>query len=463
MELIHKKEISLKTIFLKFLVQIVLSWFLLLALYVLVLNFLIATEVILPANTVENTVNTWAAEFDSTGTFLPNDLPTGADYACFSSDGDFQWTNLSDESLETATQLAASENTTDKVSTYRRTYLKVSTDSQILILSYQIRATFASAALRQIFPSAEPFLLMLLLLLFFSDLIFFIFRYAKKLERELLILQDAAEQIRMKNLDFENGHTRILDFNRVLDSLLLLRDELKDSLEEQWNLEQQRKSQISALAHDIKTPLTIVRGNAELLQESDLDEEQQEYNEFILENTKQIQGYVTQILEVSRSQAATSDDTLCPLDVLLSQIEKTAKSLCQEKNLVFSLGAEHLPESIFFSEDLLKRALTNLIDNAVQYSSTGGTVTLKVGQDDVTGNGTNLYFSVLDEGCGFSKEALSHATDEFYRADESRGDKNHFGLGLAIAKQIATDLGGTLTLANRENGGAMVTIRIPVK
>ena len=112
---------------------------------------------------------------------------------------------------------------------------------------------------------------------------------------------------------------------------------------------------------------------------------------------------------------------------------------------------------------MLKRALTNLIDNAVQYSSTGGTVTLKVGQDDVTGNGTNLYFSVLDEGCGFSKEALSHATDEFYRADESRGDKNHFGLGLAIAKQIATDLGGTLTLANRENGGAMVTIRIPVK
>ena len=75
MELIHKKEISLKTIFLKFLVQIVLSWFLLLALYVLVLNFLIATEVILPANTVENTVNTWAAEFDSTGTFLPNNLP----------------------------------------------------------------------------------------------------------------------------------------------------------------------------------------------------------------------------------------------------------------------------------------------------------------------------------------------------------------------------------------------------
>lgn len=463
MELKRRKEISLKAIFLKFLVQIVLSWILVFLFAVLIMESLIAAEVILPANTVEHTVNAWAAGFDSNDTFLPSDLPAGADYACFSSDGELQWTNLTDEALETAMQLSNSENENDKFSSYRRTYLKFSTDKQILIIAYQIRAVFASPVLRRIFPSAEPFLLLILLLFFFLDLVFFIFHNAKKLEKELLILQDAAEQIRMKNLDFENVYTRISDFNRVLDSLLLLRNELKDSLEEQWNMEQQKKSLISALAHDIKTPLTILRGNAELLQESNLNEEQREYNEFILNNTMQIQCYVTQILEISRSQTVSYDTASCQLEDLLSQLERTAKSLCKEKQLTFSLNMEHLPESVSISHDLLNRALTNLIDNAVQYSPIGGAITLKAGLDAISGSHTNIWFSVLDEGCGFSGEALAHATDKFYRTDKSRNSKNHFGLGLTITKQIITGLNGTLTLANRESGGAMVTIRIPIK
>ena len=73
-----------------------------------------------------------------------------------------------------------------------------------------------------------------------------------------------------------------------------------------------------------------------------------------------------------------------------------------------------------------------------------------------------LQLSIRDEGEGFSKEALSLAVSEFYRADPSRSSRTHFGLGLAIAKQIAAELNGSLRLANAPEGGALVTVCIPL-
>lgn len=462
MELTRKKESTLKTIFLKFLIQMILSWFAVLGVWILLLNLCISCHFIIPANTIETAVNSWITDIAPTDTILPNMLPAGTDYAYYSKNGELQWTNLSNKALETAHWLATSKDSPSKTYVSHRIFLKLSSDEQILILSYQMRATFSSAMLRRIFPSAEPFLLLALLLLFLADFIFFILHYAKKLEKELLLLQDAATQIRLQNLEFTSRRTRILEFNRVLDSLLLLRDELKISLENQWQMQQQQKKQISALAHDIKTPLTIVRGNAELLQESNLNEEQLIYNTFILENTAQIQMYVTRMLAISRAQAAVSAASSTTLDNLLSQIEKATNHLCAKRGLTFVLRTDTVPEASVLPEEPLKRALMNLIDNAVQYSPMDGIVTLQVCcETSATDASPLLSFSVSDNGDGFSREALLHAADDFYRADESRGSKEHFGMGLAITKQIATDLGGTLHLANQKNGGAIATITIP--
>lgn len=461
MELIRKKEYSLKSVFLKFIVQIVMSWFLIAAIAMLLLEAAIMSGIILPANTVEHAAHNWIAQLNPSETFLPNQLPAGTDYACFSSDGTLLWTNLSKDTLEKATRLACSETETYEYIA-NRTYLKVSGRTQILILSYQIRATFSSPALRRIFPSAEPFLLLISFLLLFLDLIFFILHYAKKLEKELLLLQHASDQIRAKNLDFTSNRTHIAEFNRVLDSLLLLKEELKTSLKDQWQMQQQKKEQLSALAHDIKTPLTIVKGNAQLLQESNLDAEQTEYNSFILENTEQIQTYVTQMLEVSRAgRCFTSDSVSCNLSHLLTHIEKNIKNLCVEKNLSFSLDTIDLPLSVPISEDSLTRALMNLIDNAIQYSPLNGTITLQAGCSGSSAHDRTIYFTVTDEGCGFTSEALCHATNAFYRSDESRSNKEHFGMGLAITKQIVTELGGTILVANRDDKGAVVRIEIP--
>ena len=134
-----------------------------------------------------------------------------------------------------------------------------------------------------------------------------------------------------------------------------------------------------------------------------------------------------------------------------------AESLGKKKRLSCSFHTEGLPDFLPVPKDKLQRILANLIDNAVQYSPEGGTISLFACLE-----GQTLKLSIQDEGNGFSNEALLFATDEFYRSDQSRGSKEHFGLGLAIIRQIVTDLKGTLSLENVKGKGALVTVCLPL-
>lgn len=90
--------------------------------------------------------------------------------------------------------------------------------------------------------------------------------------------------------------------NEVLTSLVKMKDELNHSLRTQWNMETNRREQIAALAHDIKTPLTILRGNAELLNESMLDSNQKKCNEHILKSIDEMEIYMKSLLDITKCE-----------------------------------------------------------------------------------------------------------------------------------------------------------------
>ncbi len=94
----------------------------------------------------------------------------------------------------------------------------------------------------------------------------------KKLVQALNALEESATQIASGNLDFTLQDTPLTEFNQALDSVDTMRSALKDSLVQQWDMQNQREIQIAALAHDLKTPLAVIQGNVELLQEEALSE-----------------------------------------------------------------------------------------------------------------------------------------------------------------------------------------------
>lgn len=481
---------GLRRFFLKFVGYVIVSLAAVFAFWVFLLFALLEAGAFLPANRVEKEVTKWQDTLDAHSNIVPSDIPEGADYTFFSHDGALLATSLNDRALAAAEQLAASDDAGQMQQGLlgSQVHLKIQTDAQIVIITYPLRASFANPVLARMFPSMELFGLIILFMLVAADLILFSFHFARRLTHELLPLQEAAEQIRAQNLDFTCAKPHLKEFRRVSDSLEALRSELKRSLTKQWNLEQSQKRQISALAHDIKTPLTILKGNAELLAESPLDDEQFTYTRFILENAGWIETYALRMIEVTKNPAAMASSCVCPLRPLLASIKEHAGQLCAGAGLTLAFCLEAVPNTVPISEDSLRRAVYNLLDNAVQYSPAGGMVTVAAfsGQGCCSKNagtleltdGTGIpdlsdlpglpdfpgdcfILTVSDEGCGFSGEALRLAGTEFYRADKSRGGHTHFGLGLSITKQLVTDAGGGLFLMNRDKGGAIAGIYLP--
>lgn len=321
-----KKERSLNRFFILFLAHAVLSFLCTAALWACLLSASAFFGVVLPANTVEHAVSAWLSSLDEQTVITPADIPDGAGYAFFDADGILLETDLEMDDLADARKLATSDDPTNIRRSGSRICLKISTDTQCVIVSYRLIASFRSPFLRRIFPNAELFFFLLLLFLLIADFLFIALRYARKLDRELRKLADAADQIRQQNLAFTAQKTGLSEFNRIMDSLERLQTDLQHSLKEQWSMEQQKKRRLTALAHDIKTPLAIVTGNAELLSETKQTEEQKEYTAFILDHARQIHRYVTGMLELSRMDALSDsvykttvstlrEPTLCPTTV----------------------------------------------------------------------------------------------------------------------------------------------------
>jgi signal transduction histidine kinase len=234
-----------------------------------------------------------------------------------------------------------------------------------------------------------------------------------------------------------------------------MKTELKFSLETQWEIEQRRKMQISALVHDIKTPLTVVRGNAEMLNDTDQTGEQREFTHYILKNTDGMEQYVQMLIELSKAEVGyllqrEKVNTKTFLDELYSQIH----ALVSIKHLKTEFEEKDLPEIINVDSSLMQRAIMNIVSNAVDYSPDGGLI-----QFSVSAEKHKFRFTVVDSGKGFSAEDLKKAAMQFYQGDSSRSSKSHYGMGLFIADSIVRQHGGSIDIANfHAKGGGMVTI-----
>lgn len=104
-----------------------------------------------------------------------------------------------------------------------------------------------------------------------------------------------------QDLDFEVKNSDVKEFNEVLISISNMKIALKESLMMQWHMEKEKKNQICALAHDIKTPITIIKGNAELLKESQLCQEDREFTDYIINNADKVEKYISILIDISKS------------------------------------------------------------------------------------------------------------------------------------------------------------------
>ncbi len=268
----------------------------------------------------------------------------------------------------------------------------------------------------------------------------------------------ATEQIQKQNLDFEVGSSEISEYNAVLNSISEMKDSLKLSLEQQWKAEQSQREQIAALAHDLKTPLTVIQGNIDLMNETKLDDEQRLYAGYITESSEQIQLYIKTLIDISRTVTGYRLQ-LEKFDIAnyMEQIEAQASALCVTKEIRLNMETETDMGCFEADKLLLKRAIMNVINNALEYSPQRGTIYVQTQRKE-----NFLQVIITDEGNGFTNGDLRHAREQFFMGDRSRSSTMHYGMGLYITNSIVKQHNGELTLKNSDKtGGAEVTIKIP--
>ena len=382
-------------------------------------------------------------------------IPMGIEYALLDKNYQLIETTLDETELEQAMRYATTGASDQNL---QKRYLLVTRENEYVVLQYYIGAQYTNEWMNEHLPSPDILLIVLIAAGGIFVCLLLTTKFAKKLRLQLVPLFEATSEVARQNLDFEVGHSNIKEFEDVLISFSHMKESLKASLEQQWKAEQMQKEQIAALAHDLKTPLTVIQGNADLISETELDEEQRLYAEYISSSSEQMQLYIRTLIDISRAATGYQlhmEDIDLPAYV--EQLRGQIDALCQTKKIGLQVEIEHLPAVLPADKLLLERAIMNIVNNALDYSPQDSPILISM-----TGDKGSLTISVTDAGPGFSQEDLLHAEEQFYMADRSRSSNLHFGMGLFITKSIVQQHGGQLILSNSEKtGGAQVTISIP--
>lgn len=327
-------------------------------------------------------------------------------------------------------------------------------DGSFCLLQYDYATPYADPALRDTLPDFQTCYILLLAVLILVWLGWQTHCTVRVFAAETARLHRAVDAIaaqQPERIDADGAHLR--EFSATLHAMQTMGRELTNSLQSQWRMEQQRAEQIAALTHDLKTPLSIIQGNADLLAEDALSADQQTQVEAILRGTDRAQQYLA-ALRTACAPPATVETF--PSHTLVSGLAETARALCAPAGVQLILNEQWQGTLCAAQCDLL-RAAENLLDNAVRYTPRGGTVTLLVTKEK-----QDFILRVTDTGPGFTPEALAKAGEMLY-TDAARSDAAHQGLGLYFARKVAQSHGGVLVLSNLPAAyGACAELRLPI-
>lgn len=327
-------------------------------------------------------------------------------------------------------------------------------DGSFCLLQYDYATPYADPALRDTLPDFQTCYILLLAVLILVWLGWQTHCTVRVFAAETACLHRAVDAIAAQQPErIDANGARLREFSATLHAMQTMGRKLTDSLQSQWRMEQQRAEQIAALTHDLKTPLSIIQGNADLLAEDALSADQQTQVEAILRGTDRAQQYLA-ALRTACAPPATGETF--PSHTLVSELAETARALCAPAGVQLILNEQWQGTLCAAQCDLL-RAAENLLDNAVRYTPRGGTVTLLVTKEK-----QDFILRVTDTGPGFTAEALAKAGEMLY-TDAARSDAAHQGLGLYFARKVAQSHGGVLVLSNLPAAhGACAELRLPI-
>ena len=229
-------------------------------------------------------------------------------------------------------------------------------------------------------------------------------------------------------------------------------------------LEHMRRDFAANVSHEIKTPLTAIKGFVETLRHTEVDDpgEAERFLEIIEKHVNRLSAIIDDLMQLSRIEQDSLGEEIFLRDCRLDALLKNAALLCQESAVARQVTIDiHCQDDLTIAADapLLEQAVLNLMDNAIKYSAGGGTITVTARETD-----TATRIAVADNGPGIPQKHIPRLFERFYRVDKARSRRiGGTGLGLAIVKHIIQAHGGDIEAASEIGKGSVFTIVLPRK
>ncbi len=275
-------------------------------------------------------------------------------------------------------------------------------------------------------------------------------------------LQEIGNEIRRsqdsdKPLTFHSYHYE--ELNEIADTIKQMQEEIQHYVKRLKREKKIRQEFFDNASHELKTPLTSIRGYGELLKNGVVDDpkQAQECIDHILKETTHMTALITDILMISRLEGndVVEEKEDIALRSCVEEVRKTLDPSAKENHIRLDVQAEDCV--VHMSRKHIEQLLSNLISNSIKYNHENGTVDVFLKSER-----RRLILVVEDDGIGISKENQKHVFERFYRVDKGRSRKiGGTGLGLSIVKHIVRYYNGTIDLVSKENVGTKISITLP--
>lgn len=278
--------------------------------------------------------------------------------------------------------------------------------------------------------------------------------YNKKLKQPITLLQKGAQEIGKTNLDFEISYDKKDEMGELCKAFEQMRVQLIENNSYLWNMIEEQKQLRSAFTHDIRTPLSVLKGYVQLLKrhlpEQNIDMKKQlEILDDIEEQAVRLERFSDSIKKTQKMDNLSITKEPIAIGTLLDKMEKTILLMKGESSIVVEYKCHCSEiEQLYIDMYIFMEVVENIVANALRYAKN------KIDMY-IQGNCSYLTIMIIDDGKGFSEQDIMQACSPYYH-EQLEEEVLHYGLGLYICKVLCEKHGGSIELSNSENEGACV-------
>lgn len=289
--------------------------------------------------------------------------------------------------------------------------------------------------------------------LLLADIIF----YKIKLKTPIKILNKGAMEISNNNLDFCLEYKSNDELGNLCNAFDKMRAELKKNNINMWTMINDRKQLNTAFSHDLRNPLTVLKGYSNYLTKyiptgKLTDEKILSTTQLMSEHINRIECYVENMSSSQRLEDLVVSKSLSNIEKFIKNLDRNLSIIAEQEKKSFTLTNKINNMNLLFDENIILRVVENIISNAFRYAKNNISILIYFEQELLT-------FIIEDDGIGFSEESLKSALKPFYRDKTSNNNNMHFGMGLYISKILCEKHGGSIYVENNSANSAKVTAK----